>query len=179
MRLYWRPVGCPAGSLSTRRLVGPNPKHCRKLTLYSLVMRTRQWKGLITFGVVLILLGGLGLLLFDGDLDFGGHYEILQSVPFSSNRIAFEIERTDGQALSGPRYSVLVSDHMPTRLEMKHSMISFWRHTFSLADQRVSIRWKGPNLLNLTATTPGSSPDWVINQKHQIDDVTIIYAGQP
>jgi len=156
------------------------------MTPYSSAMRTRRRTqtrrrtGLIIFGVVLAALGSFGFLLFDGDLDFAGHYEILQAVSYSPHRVAFEIQRTDDQALNGPRYAVLVSDHTPTKIEMKHAIISFWRHrSFTLADQRVSIKWAGPYLLNLTTTAPETNPDWLVKQIHQLGDVRVRYSGQP
>lgn len=143
-------------------------------------MRTGQRRGLIILGVILAVLGGSGFLLFDGDLDFGGHYEILQTVPYSPDRIAFEIQRTDDQALNGPRYAVLIDDHTPTAPDMRHAIISFWRHrSFTLADQSVSITWAGPNVLTLTTTAAGTSPEWVLNQRHQVGDVSVRYSGQP
>ncbi|MGI4756458.1 MAG: hypothetical protein ACRYGF_06370 [Janthinobacterium lividum] len=143
-------------------------------------MRTGQRIGLGVFGVVLTVLGGLGFFLFDGDLDSDGHYEILRAVSYSPNRVAFEIQRTDHQALNGPRYAVLISDHVPTTLEMKRAIISYWRHSsFTLADRSVSIQWTGPNLLTLTTTEPGTNPDWIVNQRHKIGDVTVNYSGQP
>jgi hypothetical protein len=58
---------------------------------------------LFVSGLVVSVLGLLVFLLFDGDLDFGGHYEVLQTVPYSQGKIAYEIERWDNQALNGPR----------------------------------------------------------------------------
>lgn len=131
-------------------------------------------------GVILAVLVGLGFLLFDGDLDSDGHYEILQTVAYSPDRVAFEIQRTDHQALNGPRYAVLIDDHTPTTIEMRHAIISFWRHrSFTLADQSVSIKWAGPNVLTLTTTAVGTRPEWVLNQRHQIGDVTVRYSGHP
>jgi hypothetical protein len=119
-------------------------------------------------------------LLFDGDLDFGGHYEVLQTVPYSKGKIAFEIERTDNQALSGPRYAVVVVDRTPSIFELRRALISFWwRRSFELADQNVNITWSGPNLLTLTTDAPGTSPDWVLNQSHRIGHVVVRYSGRP
>lgn len=130
--------------------------------------------------VVLAVLGGYGFLLFDGDLDFGGHYEILQTVPYSPDKVAFEIQRTDNEALNGPRYAVLVDDHTPTILEMKHAIISYWRsRSFTLAEQSIIIKWAGPNVLTLTTTAAGTIPKWVVDQRRHIGDVTIRYSGQP
>jgi hypothetical protein len=131
-------------------------------------------------GVILVVLVVSGFLLFDGDLDFGGHYEILQTVPYSPDRVAFEIQRTDDQALNGPRYAVLIDDHTPTTLEMKHAIISFWRHrSFTLAEKSISIEWAGPNMLSLTTTAAGTSPEWMLGQRRNIGDVIIKYSGQP
>ena len=69
-------------------------------------------------GFIIAVLGIYGFLLFDGDMDFGGRYLILQRVPYSEQKIAFEVQRTDNQALSGPRYAILVSDHTPTTPEL-------------------------------------------------------------
>ena len=131
-------------------------------------------------GVILVVLVVSGFLLFDGDLDFGGHYEILQAVPYSPDRVAFEIQRTDDQALNGPRYAVLIDDHTPTPLEMKHAIISFWRHrSFTLAEKSISIEWAGPNMLSLTTTAAGTRPEWMLGQRRHIGDVIIKYSGQP
>lgn len=117
---------------------------------------------------------------FDGDLDFGGRYVVLQAIPDTPGRIASEIQRTDDQALNGFRYAVLISDHTPTNLEMKHAIISFWRHkSFALADRSVSIKWAGPDVLTLTTTAAGTRPEWVLRQRRQIGDIAILYSGQP
>jgi len=143
-------------------------------------MRPRQKIGLSIPGLIFAVIGVSGFLLFDGDLDFGGHYEILQTVPYSEQKIAFEIKRTDDQAMSGARYAVLVDDHTPTTVELRRAVISFWRHrSFALADQSVSIAWAGPNLITLTTEAPNTSPDWVVNQSHRISDVVVKYAGRP
>ena len=143
-------------------------------------MRSRRRLGPIIILVVLAVLGGFEFFVFDGDLDLSGHYEILQSVYYSPLRVAFEIQRTDDQALNGPRYAVLISDHIPTTIEMKHAIISPWRHrSFTLADQRINIQWTGPHLLTLTTTAPETSPDWLLQQRHQVGDVTVRYSGQP
>ena len=132
-------------------------------------MRLSTRSGFVLFGLILVVLGGFVFLLFDGELDYGGQYEILQTVSYSPNRIAFEVQRTDNQALNGPRYAVLIRDHVPSTRDMKHAIISFWRNdSFSIEGPQVSIQWLGPNLLNLTATRPGSNPDWVVDQKHSM-----------
>jgi hypothetical protein len=126
------------------------------------------------------VLGFFAVPLFDGDLDFGGHYAILQEVPYSEAKIAFEIERRDNQALNGPRYAVIIDDHRPSTFELRRAIISFWqRRRFELADQNVSISWAGPNLLTLTTDTPNTSPGWVTDQSHRIGDVVVQYSGRP
>ena len=151
-----------------------------KLAAYASAMHIGRRSGLIMAGLVVGLFGSAGLLLFDGDLDFGGRYEILQTIPYTPGRIAFEIQRTDNQALNGPRYAVLIEDHTPTTLEMKHAMISFWRHrSFRLANQSIVMNWLGPNALTLTTTAAGTKPEWVLRQRRQIGDVAIEYSGQP
>ena len=138
----------------------------------------RHWDLMIA-GLVVAVLGSAGLL-FDGDLDFGGRYTILQAVFYAPGRTAFEVQRTDDQALNGPRYAVLIGDHTPTDLDMKHAMISFWRHrSFSLADPSIVMKWTGPNVLALATTATGTNPEWVLSQSKQIGDVTIKYSGQP
>ena len=152
----------------------------RSTKLLIVGMRRPETRCLNILGMFLAVLGGFGVLFFDGDLDFGGHYKILQTVPYSSDRAAFEIQRTDDQALDGNRYAILIDDHTPTTPEMRHAIISFWRHrSFTLADQSVSIKWAGPNVLTLTTTAAGTSPDWVLNQRHQAGDVTFRYFGRP
>jgi hypothetical protein len=99
--------------------------------------------------LIFAVLGLFVFLLFDGDLDFGGHYEVLQAVPYSKGRIALEIERWDNQALNGPRYAVIIDDHMPSTFELRRAIISFGqRRSFELADQSVSIIWSGPICLH-------------------------------
>jgi len=120
------------------------------------------------------------VLDFDGDLDFRGHYVILQKVPYSPEKIAFEVERWDDQALNGPRYAVIIDDHTPSRYELQQAMISFWRHRhFALADQNVRISWSGPNRLILETDVPNTSPDWVTGQTQHIADVVVHYSGRP
>ena len=143
-------------------------------------MRPKLSSSLFTLSLIFAVLGLWVLLNFDGDLDFGGHYAVLQTVPYSNGKIAFEIERWDNQALSGPRYAVIIDDHLPSTFELRRALISFWqRRSFELADQSVSITWSGPNLLTLSTDAPNTSPDWVINQKHRIGDVAIRYTGHP
>jgi hypothetical protein len=120
------------------------------------------------------------LLDFDGDLDFGGHYEVLQTVPYSNGKIAFEIERWDNQALNGPWYAVIVDDHVPSTFELRRALISFWqRRSFRLADPSVSIIWSGPNRLTLSTNAPNTSPAWVMGQPHRIGDVVVEYSVRP
>jgi hypothetical protein len=132
-------------------------------------------------GAIVGVLGCWVLLNFDGDLDFGGHYELLQTVPSSSGaKIAFEIKRWDNAAMDGPRYAVIVDDHVPSTFELRRALISFWqRRSFGLADPAVRISWSGPNQLNLNTDAPNTSPDWVTNQSHRIGDVTVRYSGRP
>lgn len=139
----------------------------------------RSW--LLSIGLLFFaLLGALGFLLFDGDLDFGGQYTVLQRVPSAHGKTAFEIVRTDHQALSGPRYAIIVDDHEPSNFELRRALISFWqRRSFELANQKVSIVWSEPNLLILTTDAPDTSPEWLINQSHRIGDVVIQYSGRP
>jgi hypothetical protein len=142
-------------------------------------MRLGQKIGLISVFVIAAI-GFYGFLLFDGDLDFDGHYEILQAIPYSRTKIAFEIERMDHQAMNGPRYAVVVDDHTPTTVELRRAIISFWRHrSFELANPGVSIIWAGPNLLTLTTNVPETRPDWVMNQSHRLGSVVVKYTGQP
>jgi hypothetical protein len=130
---------------------------------------------------LIVALFGLWVFLnFDGDLDFGGHYEIIQTVPYPNGKIAFEIKRWDNQALSGDWYAVIVDDHVPSTFELRRALISFWqRRSFQLADRSVSITWSGPNLLTLTTDVSETSPDWVMNQSHRIGDVVVQYSGRP
>ena len=137
-------------------------------------MLPKQRRTLLILSILFAVPVLLVFLLFDGDLDTGGHYEVLQTVPYSKERVAFEIERWDNQALSGPRYAVIIGDHTPSTIELRRAIISFWqRRRFVLANPSVSINWSGPNLLTLTTTAPGSSPDWVVNQSHRIGDVVV------
>ena len=143
-------------------------------------MRLEQRRKIVILGLIFAVLGLFGFLLFDGDLDFGGHYAVLQTVPYSQAKTAFEIERWDDQALSGPRYSVIIDDHRPSTFELRRAIISFWqRRSFQLADQNVSITWAGPNLITLTTDAPNTSPDWVTDQPHRIGDVVVQYSGRP
>ena len=41
------------------------------------------------------------------------------------------------------------------------------------------MKWAGPNVLTLTTSALGTSPEWVLRQRGQIGDVTIRYSGQP
>jgi hypothetical protein len=80
-------------------------------------MRAKQKTMLFTgIGISMVLGFAWLVLLFDGDLDFGGHYRILQANSNSDGKTAFEIERSDDQALSGLRYAVVVADHTPRML---------------------------------------------------------------
>ena len=143
-------------------------------------MLPKQRRTLLILSILFAVPVLLVFLLFDGDLDTGGHYEVLQTVSYSKGRVAFEIERWDNQALSGPRYAVIIDDHTPSTIELRRAIISFWqRRSFVLANPSVSINWSGPNLLTLTTTAPGSSPDWVVNQSHRIGDVVVQYSGRP
>jgi hypothetical protein len=166
-----------------RRTISVTPYFVHDLPIdiaYPAFMRIKLKRNLFILSLVLAVLGLFGCLLFDGDLDFVGHYEVLQTVPYSKGRIAFEIGRWDNQALSGPRYAVIVDDHMPSTFELRRALISFWqRRSFELADQSVSIIWSGPNLLTLSTNAPNTSPDWIINQPHRIGDVVVQYTGHP
>ena len=143
-------------------------------------MRLELSRNLFILGFIFAVLALFGFLLFDGDLDFGGHDAILQEVPYSGAKIAFEIERWDNQALSGPRYAVIIDDHRPSTFELRRAIISFWqRRGFELADQNVSITWAGPNLLTLTTDAPNTSPGWITDQSHRIGDVVVQYSGRP
>jgi hypothetical protein len=136
----------------------------------------------LKLGLIFVVFGlfVLVFLLFDGDLDFGSRYQVLQAVPSSQEKIAFEIERTDKQALNGPRYAIVVMDHVPSTLELRRALISFWqRGSFALADPRVRITWSGPNRLTLTTDAPATSPDWLLHQAHRIGDTVIRYSGRP
>jgi hypothetical protein len=83
-------------------------------------------------------------------------------------------------AMDGPRYAVIVDDHVPSTFELRRALISFWqRRSFELADPAVSISWSGPNQLNLNTGAPNTSLDWVTNQSHRIGDVTVRYSGRP
>jgi hypothetical protein len=147
---------------------------------YPLFMRPKLKRGLFTLGLIFTVLGLWVLLNFDGDLDFGGHYEVLQTVPYPNGKIAFEIERWDNQALSGPRYAVIVDDHTPSTSELRRAIISFWqRRSFALANPSVSIFWSGPNQITLSTDAPNTSPEWVTNQPHRIGDVVVEYSGRP
>ena|ERR1035441_7406249 len=147
---------------------------------YPVFMRTKLRRRLFPLSWIFAALGLFVLLDFDGDLDFGGHYDILQTVPNSKGKIAFEIERWDNQALSGARYAVIVDDHVPSTFELRRAIISFWqRRSFELADQSVSIIWSGPNLLTLSTDAPNTDPDWVMNQSHRIGNVVVQYTGRP
>ena len=142
-------------------------------------MRLGQKLGLITSIFVIAILSA-GAVLLDGDFDSGKYYSIIQTVPYSPARIAFEIKRTDNQALDGPRYAVLIDDHNPTTLEQRHALISFWRHrSFQLADPSVSIVWAGPNRITLTTEAPSTTPDWLMKQPKKIGDVVVTYNGRP
>lgn len=141
-------------------------------------MRVKQKRPLLGLGLIVSVLGLSVFLLFDGDLDLGGHYEVLQRVPYSQGKIAFEIERWDNQALSGPRYAIIVDDHTPSTFELRRAIISFWqRRSFELADRNVNITWAGPNLLILTTDAPATRPGWVLNRSHRIGDVVVQYSG--
>jgi hypothetical protein len=143
-------------------------------------MRPKLRRSLVTASLTFAVLGLWVLLNFDGDLDFGGHYEVLQTVPHSNGKIAFEIERWDNGALNGPWYAVIVDDHVPSTFELRHALISFWqRRSFRLAHQKVSIIWSAPNQLTLSTDAPNTSPDWVMNQSHRIGDVVVEYSGRP
>src|SRR6185437_8275463 len=134
--------------------------------------------GLISTAAGLLL---FVLLDFDGDLDFGGHYEILQTVPCSKNKIAFEIYRWDNSPLDGPRFTVIVDDHTPSKFELRRAMISFTREhqRFDLADAQVSIIWTGLNQLSLIADAPNTTPDWLTAQDRRIGNVAVEYSGRP
>jgi hypothetical protein len=145
-------------------------------------MLPEQRKRLFTLIVISVVVGLslLVFLFFDGHLEFRGHYEVLQILPYSKEKVAFEIERSDNQALSGPRYAVVVSDHTPSTPELRRALISFWwRRNFGLADRSVNIIWSAPNLLTLATRAPGTSPDWIINQSHRIGKVVVQYSGRP
>jgi hypothetical protein len=143
-------------------------------------MRPKLRRSLFIGGLIFALLGSWVLLNFDGDLDFGGHYEVLQTVPSSTGKIALEIERRDNAAMDGTRYAVIVVDHAPSTFELRRALISFWqRRSFGLADPTVSISWSGPNQLTLNTDAPNTSPDWVTNQSHRIGDVIVRYSGRP
>jgi hypothetical protein len=143
-------------------------------------MRPNLRRNLLILGLFFAVLGLFILLDFDGDLDFGGHYKILQTVAYSKGKIAFEIERWDNQALNGPRYAVIIDDHTPSTFELRRAIISFWqRRSFELANESVSITWSGPNLLTLSTDAPNTSPGWVMSQSHRIGDVVIQYTGRP
>jgi hypothetical protein len=147
---------------------------------YPPLMRPKLRRNIFILSLIFAVPALWVLLNFDGDLDFGGHYEVLQTVPYPNGKIAFEIERWDNQALSGNRYAVIVDDHVPSTFELRRALISFWqRRSFELADQRVSIIWSGPNQLTLSTDAPDTSPDWLVNQSHRIGDVVVKYAGRP
>jgi hypothetical protein len=147
---------------------------------YSAFMPPKRKRNTLILGLFFTVLGSLVFLLFDGDLDFGGHYKVLQTAPYSKAKIAFEIERWDHEALSGPRYAVIVDDHLPSTFELRPAIISFWqRRSFELADHNISISWSGPNVLTLSTDAPNTSPDWVMNQPHRIGDVVVQYSGRP
>jgi hypothetical protein len=147
---------------------------------YPAFMRPKLIRNLLLLGLPFAALGLFIMLDFDGDLDFGGHHEVLKAVPYSEGQIAFEIERWDNQALNGPRYAVIIDDHIPSTFELRRAIISFWqRRSFELANENVSMAWSGPNLLTLGTDAPNTSPDWVMNQPHRIGNVVIQYTGRP
>ena len=103
-------------------------------------MLPKQRRTLLILSILFAVPVLLVFLLFDGDLDTGGHYEVLQTVSYSKGRVAFEIERWDNQALSGPRYAVIIGDHTPSTIELRRAIISFWqRRSFVLANPSVSF----------------------------------------
>ena len=147
---------------------------------YPPFMRPRLKRSFLVLSLIVSLFGLWVLLNFDGDLDFGGHYEVLQTVPYPNGSTAFEIKRSDNEALSGDRYAVMIDDHVPSTFELRRALISFWqRRSFRLADPRVSITWSGPDRLTLNTDAANTSPDWVINQPRRIGDVVIDYSGGP
>jgi hypothetical protein len=170
-------IGAGSSRLSWGWSLPTRPTHDNA---YPAFMRPKLRRSLFTWSLIFAVPGLVGFLLFDGDLDFGGHYEVLQTVPYSKGKVAFEIERWDNQAMSGARYAVIIDDHVPSTFELRRAIISFWqRRSFELADQNVRIAWSGSNMLTLTTDAPNTSPDWVMNQPHRIGDVLVQYSGRP
>jgi hypothetical protein len=144
------------------------------------IMRPGLKRTIIVITAIFAVLGLWVLLNFDGDLDFGGNYEVLQAVPGSNGKTAFEIRRWDTQALNGDWYAVIIDDHVPSTFELRRALISFWqRRSFRLADQNVTIIWSGPNRLSLRTEAPHSGDDWVVNQPRRIGNVVVDYSGRP
>lgn len=139
----------------------------------------RRWSVLVISTISAVL--GLWVLLnFDGDLDFGGHYEVLQAVSGPNGKIAYEIRRWDSQASNGDWYAVITDDHVPSTVELRRVLISFWqRRSFRLSDQNVTIIWSGPSRISLSTDAPHSGDDWVVNQPRRIGDVVVDYSHRP
>jgi hypothetical protein len=132
----------------------------------------------LVVGAVILLLGVVAYALFHGYFDHG-QFEVKQVRPsLSSKQLAIIAERSDGQALNGYTYFVLIGDHLLSPAELRSAYHSE-AVVFAAANSCLTIHWEAPS--SLIVSCDGSTVDasQIDVQKQHSGAISISYQNIP
>jgi len=95
--------------------------------------------------VVLAALTSVAYMWFHGYFD-PGRFEIKQAQWSSSKQVATLAERSDQEALGGLTYFVVIGDHVPSAVELRHAYHSN-AVVFAATSTCLTLNWESPSRL--------------------------------
>ena len=115
--------------------------------------------------------------LFHGVFDHG-NFEVEQTVPSSSGKLAVVARRSDHQALGGDQYFVVIGDHLLSPADLKR-MYYHDGVVFRAGSDCITVRWKTVHELAVTCRDHSIEADQIAVERQRTGEVTVAYENIP